>query len=561
MKRKQQRFNIGRATRGQTLVELGLVFLIVVLSSAALFKAQGASETAIRAALVGGGSNPNKIMTPAAVTPETAWNKEPNLQGNGVKMKPTAFFTMQNPVYVGTKVSYYDGSYDPDGVIVSRTWVGNQTVFNTPGKYSVSLTVVDNDDHQDTYKFTFEVVERESYKRIVADHSKEVRNISSESSVYNVGSASGKIIDHKFGTSIDKYNVSHLYISENYRQTTQQKAKRITYDVQVPLYEVTYNSAGQEVSREPYMIDEELQYNTYEEVKEVPQPAKIDVVWEPNTWTYYIADSVSGVKNYEGANANRGVYNYSNDYSRFAPEVKTTRQDPAFVSSRDSKKDAGYATGSSVPSVVAQGCPSCTVPNRFVAQAQDQSQSDTLYGCQTSESRTTYTRTYNYVDHSSVDKYYQYKGTKTTVSNNGTLEEKTRNSWRTEGWSSSEMVGEGTAQSSRSKYTNCTGSGESCWQPVSNTITNKTDYDPIYKAGSTYYDSREYNVTSCYPDPKTGKPTKQCYTKDLYQSYTGRFKDWTCTFSGNTRLSENYTWTTYAAPPVFLRPVNFTRSL
>lgn len=56
---------------------------------------------------------------------------------------PVAAFEVTSPVHVGETVEYTDLSYDPDGDAIVRLWSGNQLSFVAPGRYTVSLLVVD----------------------------------------------------------------------------------------------------------------------------------------------------------------------------------------------------------------------------------------------------------------------------------------------------------------------------------------------------------------------------------------------------------------------------------
>lgn len=77
--------------------------------------------------------------------------------------KPYAIFDVSSPVYVGQTVTYTDKSYDPDSgdTIVKREWSANKAdVYRTPGKYEVSLRVLDNHGAwSETYTKTIEVLD------------------------------------------------------------------------------------------------------------------------------------------------------------------------------------------------------------------------------------------------------------------------------------------------------------------------------------------------------------------------------------------------------------------
>lgn len=473
--------------QGQGLVEYGLLMIIVVFATAYVFYAEDETGKALKNTILGNSSssvNPKQIKTPEVPTGSSIWNPEIGYAGKeGILQKPIAFFTLPHTVYVGETITYRDSSFDPDGEIVERIWEGKQTSFNSEGDYVIKLTVKDNDDLTDTFTVTVKVRKRDTYSRILHDMPNETRQVINESPIYNKGQRKEFILDHRYGKRNDLYGVEHLVIEQNYWETVQEKARDITYEVKIPLVEVTYDSTGREISRKPYVKDGVTQYYTQTDTEVVPQPAERKVEWKNNTWTYYVYDRKSSVQNSGGSWGSRGP---SADYTRFYPEVQKTRQDPAFISSRNTTKDNAYSPGYNATTASGM-CPTCTVPNEVNRKEQYQTQGNPVSCVYGNTYKTTHDRTYNWIDHRAYDVVYRYSGTN-TANPNYVRQELTRNTWKTEGWQASEQVG--TPAIVRLKYTNCQGAGENCWNPLN---TSETFYGnwSVYNTGTDYdYDSR-----------------------------------------------------------------------
>lgn len=73
--------------------------------------------------------------------------------------EPVAKFALDKPIYrIGEPIQYIDLSYHPSGIgIVERKWEGRQPAFFKPGRYPVSLKVVDRNGNESKV-FTREVV-------------------------------------------------------------------------------------------------------------------------------------------------------------------------------------------------------------------------------------------------------------------------------------------------------------------------------------------------------------------------------------------------------------------
>lgn len=535
LKNIAQSFN---RNQGQGLVEYGLLMILVIFAMSYVFYSEDATEKSVRGTILGNSSasvNPKVIKTPAVPKGTDAWN--PNLGyagGEGIQQKPVAFFTVPNTIYMGETVTYLDSSFDPDGEIVKRDWKGKQNVFNSAGDYEISLTVTDNDGLTDTFTVVVKVRVRENYTRIIHDMPNETRQLISEGEVYNVGNRDTFILDHKYHKVKDRYNVEHLVISQNYWETVQDKARIDRYEVKIPLIEVTYDSTGREISRKPYVKNGVVQYNIQTENRVVPQPAERKLEWKDNTWTFYIYESISSVRN-EGESW--GANSPSVDYSRFYPEAERTRQDPAFISSRNSLKSNTYASGATATTASTK-CPTCTVPNRVSQKNVRQTQGNNVSCSYGSAYKTTHDRTYNWNEHVAVDKVYEYKGTNTITTTNGSMSEKQRYSWKTEGWQASEQIGNG-GLATRDKYTDCSGSGENCWNPLTNNSTFSYGSWEVYDT-SVQNDTPQ---TRTVPDgvDKDGKPKTKVEKRTRSRIiYYERRANYTCNWNGTSLTSEPF---------------------
>lgn len=532
-----------RGSRGQGVVEYGLVLIILLIVGSYALDTQDATERTIRNTIVGhtGVMNPKMIETPNLPTAAEAWNTIPEYAGTGgIQQKPVAFFTVPHTIYTGEKISYYDASYDPDGQIVERSWEGKVDVFNSPGTYLITLRVVDNDGLTDTHTVKVTVEPRGTYKKILHDQQNERRQILKESAVYSTTSARTKIIDHKYGEHTDLYGVKHVVIYQNYMETLEQRARDITYQVTIPLIEVTFDGNGNEISRKPYEVNGVVQYVVQTEIKTVPQPAKQSVVWKNNNWTYYVYNRISSVQDPQ---VGWGERSPSADFSRFDPETKITRQDPEFVSSRTSKKDSVYAAGWNAPSTP---CKTCTKPNVFNRQSDYQSKGNNLSCGGGSTYRTTHDRYYNYILHNAYDTIYKYTGSGSPSGSMAT-QDLNRGSWRTEGWQAAEQAG-GSA-SVRNKYTSCSGSGEECWNPLYNNNKFYQSFGTFHSSGST---GGSYTDTNTASESRYNSTTRRYEYRYRYQYRTQyeyytqtKHQEFDCSWNGtNLTSSSGWYWVT-----------------
>lgn len=521
-------------SRGQGVVEYGLILILVIVATAAIMGTQESAERALTGSFEQTAShNPkaNKIALPAPVTGEDVWDRTPDRGGEGLDLKPVAYFTISNPIYAGAKVTYWDNSYDPDGEIVTRTWTGKVDIFNTPGDYKIKLTVKDNDGLTDSYEVTVKVKERETYTELIYDHSKEVRTLVKESDVYNVGSKVTRILDHIYGESADLYGVKHVTIMKNYYEGVQSKAKDITYNVKIPVMEVTFNGRGQEISRKPYLVNGVAQFIYQTDARTVPQPAEIETEWRDNNWTYYVYNRVSSVRNPSGSWGERSA---GVDYLRFDPETKTTTQSPTWSSSRTTTKSNSHNPGYDAASTP---CKTCTKPNIITPKSENQSDYRTVSCSVGSSNELTHTRTYNYIDHKASDTLYKYTGTGLATGTYTEIE-RVRHTWKTEGWQAAEMRGT-SGYAARTKYTNCDGNGssESCWKPVTSSETFTMGWEPngqdISTEKQTVRRQTTVNGKLVYVDVKQERTVTVTHQKR---------KIYTCQWLGTTKTSDTYVW-------------------
>lgn len=537
-------------SRGQGVVEYGLILIITILTAIVIVQTKTSTEDVLKDSVSRNGTrseNPTTIVSPNTPASSDVWDHGSSVVNEGYKLKPTAYFSIPNPIFVGEKIHYWDTSYDADGQIVERSWEGKVESFPSEGEYTISLTVKDNDDLMDTYTLKVKVVARESYTKLIYDHKNEDRSILNESDVRNDGSSVTRILDHIYGERADLYGKKHVVIEKNYYETVQNRVKDITYLVKVPIIEVTYDGQGREISREPYTIDGEVQFMEQTETKIVSQPAEYKTEWKDNNWTYYVYNEISSVQNPSNSWGSRspGV-----DYPRFDPEEKVTRQNPWWESSRTTQKKNQYNAGSTATSTP---CPTCTIPNEFSRKSTGQSQTNTLYCGGYGVSRTTHTRTYNYIDHSAYDYIYKYTGKAGDVGNLSS-EKKLRNSWTTQGWKADEQVGG--SVSTRPKYTSCEGDGwsESCWQRESssaNPVDSWSQYDTNVSTQTRTI--QRYSYTEWYQECKTvnGKQTCEWKSRDIMQNvdqerkvytYYYKRKEYSCTWYGTAQTSSSYSW-------------------
>lgn len=537
-------------SKGQGVVEYGLILIITILAAGAVVTTQNLAEETVTGSIEGhsGEKNPKsgEIVMPDPVTGSDVWDRTPPTGGKGLKLKPVAFFTLPNPMYTGEKITYWDNSYDPDGQIVDRTWTGKVDTFNKAGQYKIKLTVRDNDDLTDSFEMTINVTERETYKELLYDHANEQRRLVTESPIYNVGSPTVRILDHIYGRSTDLYNVKHVTIQKNYWETVVQKARDITYEVKIPIIEVTYDGRGNEISRTEYKIDGVPQYVTQNDTRVVPEPADIKVEWKDNTWTYYVYNRISSVQN---PNNSWGQRNPSADYARFDPEIERTTQSPTWSSSRTTTKDNSYNAGYNATSTP---CKTCTIPNQIDPKTTNQNDYRSVSCSVGTSNELTHKRTYNYIEHKAYDTLYKYTGTGLAV---GTYKEekKLRHEWKTEGWKSDEMVGT-SGYSARAKYTDCDGNGwsEDCWKPQS----TSEDFDLAWELYDTDTGTEDGTRTEnqwvevCKIVNKVNKCADEWLPVEIeqertYTTYYYKRQEWTCKWSGTTLSSENYVWGYY----------------
>lgn len=581
--------NIFNKSRGQTIVEYGLILVLSVMLGAIVINTQHSTENYLRTISQRETSqNPKVIMTPAEPSPEVAWDNRFNTTNRTNPIKPVAYFTAPNPVYVGEKVTYWDASYSPSGVIVERIWEGKRDVFNSPGEYRVTLTVKDSNNLSDTYSVIIKVQQRDEYTRLEYDHANEKRKELSRTPVYNVGSEKSRIIEHIYGRRKDRYGIEHVVIEKNYWQYTQERAIDITYEVTIPIIEVTYYGDGRVKSVKPHMINGQQATVVQIDTETKPQPSDTKVGHKSggtvnpnpidNTWTFFIYDQISSVQN----PANSWVTNPNNTWgsrspsadsgtygSRFDPEVEQTTQNPEFYSTRSTKKLPQYNPGWNIPS---SKCPTCTEPNRFERKSQHINDYRTVYGCGgRSWSKITHTRTHNWIEHKSYDWIYKYTGKGTSQGNapNGELIKILRNSWTTQGWQPAEQVGGNPADPTkqrtdildRPKYTDCEGNGwsESCWKPQNNSATANDSWE-IYDT-DTWTENRtvDCNCTTVLECTGEGE-NKSCSYKRVCDSCPQsrsctkdykRRKEWSCSWYGTTVTSDTwsygYTSSTYCS--------------
>lgn len=547
-----------RKNRGQGVVEYGLILILCIIATGAILGTKVTTEKAVQTAVKGQASmNPTKIETPELLGPKDVWNHEvDNTDGGGLKLKPVAFFTISNPIYRGETVTYWDNSYDPDGQIVERVWEGKQNSFSAPGTYTIKLTVKDDDDLTDTYEVKVVVKDRENYTKLYYDHAHESRTVLEETDIYETKPAYKRIIDHIYGKRKDLYNKEHIVIERNYWETIIERAKDYTYEVKVPILEITYDGQGNEISRTQYKIDGVPQYVVQQEMKTVPQPADIKTEWKDNTWTFYVYDSISSVRN---PNNNHGERDSSVDYPRFDPEVEQTTQTPDWESSRTTFKENDYNAGHDAKSTP---CKTCTIPNSFERKSVVQTSTRTVEACgPNSPSLITHNRTYNWIDHKAYDLIYKYTGTAGAQGSapSGIVEKLLRHSWTTEGWQDVEQKGSASVDT-RNKYTNCTGSGEDCWKELTNSGVYENDYWVLYnsdevvdtetrkeKVGTKLVD----DLTKCTTNPIT--KVKTCEKKEVDDIQDVKYERdcdlndyrseiWSCSWLGTKNTKDDMTY-------------------
>lgn len=535
--------------RGQGLLEYALILFISIIAASYIRSTQVSVEDYIRLGFGDRNKSQNpaiaELKLPDKVDHTTAWGGGGSGSSNGNPLSPVAFFSAPNPAYTGTNIAYWDGSYDPDGVIVQRKWYVNGTETSYPptnfaneGTITIMLEVTDNDDNKDTYTMVLEIKKRENYRRLVYDHKNETRVLISEGPPYNVGSATTKIIEHVFGKRNDLYKKPHVVIEENYVQTTQERARVNYYEVTVPVIEVTYDANGNTINSKPYIDPstgrQMVVVQTDDEI--VVMPAEIRNVTQKNNWTFYVYNKISSVQNATGGFGSRSP---SNDYTRFYPEKEETTQFPSFVSSRDSEKSNSYNPGYNAKT---SPCPTCTEPNRFSRQTVRETQMNTVTRDGFMWGITTHDRNHNYIDHQAYDWIYKYTGTGYSTGNapNGTLEKLLRSTWRTEGWESSEQIGGSESNPetlrsdviSRDKYTECSGGGwsESCWNELSNTT---------YGSKSWYYlrQTTKTETSSSINWEESGWNEETGEYEIIYSNY-----ERTCTYNVYERENWSYNW-------------------
>ena len=539
-----------KKNRGQGVVEYGLILILCIIATGAILGTKVTTEKAIQTAVKGQASmNPTRIDTPKLLGAKDVWNHEvDNTDGGGLQLKPVAFFTISNPIYRGETVTYWDNSYDPDGQIVERIWEGKQNSFSAPGTYTIKLTVKDDDDLTDTYEVKVVVKDRENYTKLYYDHAHESRTVLKETPIYETKPAYKRIIDHVYGKRKDLYDKEHIVIEKNYWETIIERAKDYTYEVKVPILEITYDGQGKEISRTQYKVDGVPQYVVQQEMKTVPQPADIKTEWKDNTWTFYVYDSVSSVRN---PNNSWGERDASVDHPRFDPEVEQTTQTPDWKSSRTTFKENKKNTGADAPSTP---CETCTIPNSFERKSEVQNDYRNLEACGgRNEYLITHNRTHNWIDHKAYDLIYKYTGVAGSQGNapSGTVEKLLRHSWITEGWQSAEQAG-GASVSTNPKYTNCTGSGENCWNALSNSKTYRDSWD-LYNSDD-YTDTKTVNEKTGTKEVETctGTGTSKVCTKktvDVYEDVKYerscdlndyRRKVWSCSWLGTDNTNESW---------------------
>ena len=551
-------------SRGQTVVEYGLILVLTVSLAFILHSTQMSTENYLKSVTDREATqNPRVIATPDEPSPLTAWDNRFRSGERTNPISPVAYFTAPNPVYVGETVTYWDASYSPDGVIVERTWEGRQSVFNSPGEYTVTLTVRDSNDLTDTYSTVIRVERRDEYTKLVYDHANETRRELGRTPIYNVGPERSRIIDHVFGYRTDRYGTEHLVIEKNYWQYTQERAIDITYEVTVPILEVTYYGDGRVKSQRPYMEGGQQATVTHIDVEVVPQPSDTraghksgsTVLPEPidNNWTFFIYNEISSVRNPSNSWGSRSPSADSGSYgTRFDPAIRETTQNPEFFSTRTTQKLSQYNPGWNIPSSI---CATCTEPNRFNRISQHVNDYRTVSGCGgRSWSRITHTRTHNWIEHESYDWVYRYQGTGESQGNspNGTLISLRRNSWTTQGWQAAEQVGGQTSNptvqrtdiSTRPKYTDCDGDGwsESCWRAQTNSASANDSWSQY--DSESWGESRQVSCNCRQVETCTGEgEDRSCSTSTVCDTctqtrsctrYYDRRREWSCSWLGTT---------------------------
>ena len=566
--------------RGQTVVEYGLILVLSVMLGTVIFNTQQSTENYLHTISDREATqNPRIVATPDEPSPDVAWDNRFNTENRTNPIKPVAYFTAPNPVYVGEKVTYWDASYSPSGVIVERTWEGKRDVFNSPGEYRVTLTVRDNNDLTDSYSVVIKVKQRDEYTRLEYDHKNETRVELGRTPVYNVGSEKSRIIEHTYGRRTDRYGIEHVVIEKNYWQYTQERAVDITYEVTIPIIEVTYYGDGRVKSVKPHMQGGKQATVIHIDTETKPQPSLTRVGHKSggsvyptpidNRWTFFIYDQISSVKN----PSNSWVSNPNNTWgsrspsvdsgsygTRFDPEVEQTTQNPEFYSTRSTKILPQYNPGWNIPS---SKCPTCTEPNRFTRQSQHINDYRTVRGCGgRSWSKITHTRTHNWIEHESYDWVYKYTGVGESQGNapNGELIKIRRNSWTTQGWQPAEQVGGNSSNpsqqrtdiSNRPKYTDCQGDGwsESCWQPESNSDSANDSwdtYDTVSWAESRGVSCNCRTETVCTGEGENIQCSTiivcdTCIERRSCTMYYDRRREWSCSWYGTDVTYDDWTY-------------------
>lgn len=526
--------------KGQALVEYGILLFVSIIAASALWSVKDSTVAYLRSVFSRESQqNRHDILTPGKPDPEEIWNNSFETVDRTHPMRPVAYFAVSNPVYTNEPVHYWDGSYDPDGIIVATQWTGNQTIFTSPGKYTVTLTVTDNDNMTDTYSLVITVVDRGEYTKLINDHPNEERVEIGRSQPYNVGTEKSLIIEHVYGTRKDLYNVEHLVIEENLWKHSQERNIDITYSVKIPVIEVTYDGNHNEISRRPYTQNGRQVFVEQTEVQTIPYEGDIGTgsegdksgIPENNNWVFYVYNKYSSVRNQSMSPTGWGDRNPSADYPRFAPEqnaslagshngdtwIKLTRQDPeGWITSRDSYKIANYANNGYLSPTT--NCKTCTEPHKYelkdIPEYDHRSiscsgsgemdytdrygdehtikSSMSVYrnssGGITNQSYgdsgvngsklSNYSRVRNWIEHENYDIMYKYSGTGQETGSSSEIK-LTRKEWITDGWKKEEMVGTGTVTTPRMKYTECDNNSQSdsnCWKTLSVSASNESGW-------------------------------------------------------------------------------------